>query len=97
MEAMRLRGKIKFFASHKGYGFVIGEDGKDYFLHANDLAGLSVAKDDLVEFGLQDHQRGPIAVNIVRITEAIPDDDDDECPMYVDMAREPIACLGASS
>jgi CspA family cold shock protein len=28
-----MRGKVKFFNEEKGFGFIGGEDGKDYFVH----------------------------------------------------------------
>lgn len=32
-------GKITSFVIEKGFGFIHGEDGKDYFFHANDFSG----------------------------------------------------------
>ena len=28
-----MEGKIKWYKREKGYGFITGEDGKDYFMH----------------------------------------------------------------
>ncbi len=32
-----MKGKIKWFNTEKGYGFITGEDGQDYFLHKSVL------------------------------------------------------------
>lgn len=39
-----MKGVIKTFFSDKGYGFIKGEDKKDYFFHFNDLDDLKEAK-----------------------------------------------------
>ena len=30
-------GKIKFFSQKRGYGFIVGEDNRDYFFHVTSL------------------------------------------------------------
>lgn len=32
-----MEGKIKWYKREKGYGFIVGEDGKDYFMHHSGL------------------------------------------------------------
>ena len=32
-----MRGVVKSFLESKGYGFIAGEDGKDYFFHINEV------------------------------------------------------------
>lgn len=34
------KGKIKKLVSDKGFGFILTEEGKDIFLHRNDLQGV---------------------------------------------------------
>ena len=46
-----MKGKVKFFNENKGFGFIAGEDGKDYFVHQSGLkAGVTVRENDAVEF-----------------------------------------------
>ena len=65
---MSIKGKIKWYNSKKGYGFIERDDGeKDVFLHASSVreAGLKfVSENQVIEFELQDSDKGPSAVNI---------------------------------
>ena len=61
-------GSIKKVVADRGFGFITGEDGKDYFFHRD---GLSASMDfdrvvggERVEFELQSSPRGPRAVNV---------------------------------
>ena len=46
---MKMKGKVKCYSPDKKYGFIIGEDGKDYFVHASKFQG-TLNKDDEVFF-----------------------------------------------
>ena len=60
-----MKGKVKFFNEMKGFGFVTGEDGKDYFIHQTGLKeGVSVKEDDEVTFDVVEGDRGPKAENV---------------------------------
>jgi CspA family cold shock protein len=60
-------GKIKFFNSAKGFGFISDtSDGKEYFFHYTGLIDKPVDKDDEVFFELEEGQRGIKAVNITK-------------------------------
>lgn len=37
--AERLKGSVKWFNNQKGYGFITGEDGKEYFVHYKFING----------------------------------------------------------
>ena len=58
-------GKVKFYNKEKKYGFITGNDGKDYFFHASGISNEIYLKDgDNVEFKIVDGERGPKAVEI---------------------------------
>lgn len=60
-----MKGTVKFFDSTKRFGFIAGEDGKEYFVHESDLnEGVSITDDDAVVFDVEEGQRGPKAANV---------------------------------
>ncbi len=60
-----MKGKVKFFNQEKEFGFIIGDDGKDYFVHKSGLQDdLIMGEDDLVEFSVEEGDRGPKAVKV---------------------------------
>ena len=60
-----MKGTVKFFNQKKGFGFITGEDGKDYFVHQTGLAeGVSLRDNDAVTFDVEQGERGPKAVNV---------------------------------
>jgi len=62
-----MKGTVKFFNEGKGFGFISGEDGKEYFVHMTGLAeGTTLRDNDAVEFEVEEGDRGPKAVNVKR-------------------------------
>ena len=60
-----MKGTVKFFNNIKGFGFIAGEDGKEYFVHQTGLKeGVSLNENDSVEFDVEQGDRGPKAVNV---------------------------------
>mgnify|MGYP006284888075 CR=1 FL=1 len=60
-----MKGKIKFFNEMKGFGFIAGEDGKEYFVHQSGLsAGVVVHDNDPVVFEVEQGDRGPKAAQV---------------------------------
>ncbi len=60
-----MEGSVKWFNRMKGYGFIAGEDGKEYFVHASAIAeGTFLRENDRVSFDPDEGEKGPIAKNI---------------------------------
>ncbi|HER45463.1 MAG TPA: cold shock domain-containing protein [Thermoplasmatales archaeon] len=60
-----MKGTIKWYNTRKGYGFILGEDGKDIFLHRTAVPDdMRLNEGDKVEYEIEDSERGPKAVNI---------------------------------
>ena len=60
-----MKGKIKFFNEMKGFGFVTGEDGKDYFIHSTGIeSNASLNKDDEVTLEVETGDKGLKAVKV---------------------------------
>ena len=61
-------GTIKKLVSDRGFGFITGEDGKDYFFHKDGLAESldfdRLVGGERVTFDLQSSDRGPRAANV---------------------------------
>jgi cold shock protein len=60
-----MNGKVKFFNREKEFGFIIGDDGKDYFVHKSGLEnGVDIDTDDKVEFSVEKGDRGLKAIKV---------------------------------
>ena len=60
-----MKGTIKFFNEMKGFGFIHGEDGKDYFVNKTSVQGdATLNENDSVTFDVEEGDRGPKAVNV---------------------------------
>ncbi len=60
-----MKGKVKFFNTMKQFGFIAGEDGKEYFVHQTGLKeGVTLRENDAVIFDVEQGDRGPKAVNV---------------------------------
>lgn len=59
-----MKGKVKFFDRVKEFGFIAGEDGKEYFVHESGIKKGPITESDEVQFDVEEGDRGPKAVNV---------------------------------
>ena len=58
------KGKVKFFNTDKGFGFITQSEGDELFFHVSELQSGTVNKGDSVEYDVGEGRKGPCAVNI---------------------------------
>lgn len=60
-----MKGNVKFFNEMKGFGFIAGDKGTEYFVHSSGIEqGLVLHENDAVVFDVEQGDRGPKAVNV---------------------------------
>ena len=61
----RVMGKVKWFNTTKGYGFIVPDDGsQDVFISAAKLNGLILKEDQRCSFVRADGKKGPWAKEV---------------------------------
>lgn len=69
----RVRGRVVFYRSKAAYGFIQGDDGRDYFVHVTQIletCGPVLRTGDEVDFVPVDQPKGPAATKVRRVTTA---------------------------
>jgi CspA family cold shock protein len=70
---MPMKGKVKWFNSNKGYGFIVTEDNKEFFAHWKSIVSKTpnelkvLEQNEKVEFDLLETQKGVQAINIIKL------------------------------
>jgi CspA family cold shock protein len=62
-----MTGKVKWFNSEKGYGFITTENGEDLFVHYSQILKdgfKTLEENEAVTFDVVDGQKGPQAANV---------------------------------
>ncbi len=62
-----IKGTVKWFNGEKGFGFITGEDEKEYFVHFSEIQkdGFKTLEDgEEVTFEVTQGQKGPQAANV---------------------------------
>lgn len=57
-------GKVKWFSSERGYGFIEQESGDDMFVHHSEIDGYALQEGEEVEFDIGEGRKGPCATNV---------------------------------
>ena len=63
-------GTVKWFSDKKGYGFIESDEGNDVFVHHTGIkeSGFkSLNEGDRVTFDVEQGNKGPKAVNVVKV------------------------------
>ena len=58
------KGKVKFFDTSRGFGFITQDQGEDIFFHVSELRTPTVNDGDRVEYEVGEGRKGACAVNI---------------------------------
>ena len=85
-----MKGKVKFFNEGKGFGFIAGEDGNEYFVHLTDLEGVNardLQENTPVVFEVTQGDRGPKAAH-VKLDQGGEESPAEEAPAEEEPAEE---------
>lgn len=67
---MVIRGQVKWFDPKKGYGFIVGPEGQDVFVHYSQIQGdgfRSLKDGEMVDYELTEGEKGAQARQVFRV------------------------------
>ncbi|MBR6072542.1 MAG: cold-shock protein [Acholeplasmatales bacterium] len=65
-----MNGKVKWFDSSKGYGFIVSEEGKDVFVHFSQIVQdgyKTLEEGQEVTFDVEVGEKGQLAKNVKKL------------------------------
>jgi len=63
-----MNGIIKWYNARKGYGFIVGEDKKDIFVHRDSIPErVYLNEGDQVEYEIEESDKGPKAIKVKKL------------------------------
>lgn len=65
-----MKGTVKWFNARRGYGFITGDDGADYYAHYTDINAegfRTMSEGDAMTFDVVNEEKGARAVNICKV------------------------------
>ena len=63
-----VEGTVRFFDSVRNFGFITGDDNKEYFVHISGIKeGTTIREGDKVSFKAVEGDRGPKAEEVEKI------------------------------
>lgn len=63
-----MKGKVKFYNVIKKWGFILGDDGLDYFVHHSQLKkDITLNKEDSVDFIPVESEKGWCAMKVRKL------------------------------
>ena len=69
---MPVSGQVKWFDAKKGFGFIVGPDGQDVFVHYSQIEGegfRSLKDGETVDYELVEGEKGSQAQQVSRSTQ----------------------------
>ena len=79
-----MQGKIKWFSGEKGYGYIFGDDEREYYFNVREVKGVDLPRNgDTVTFESGQGKKGPRATSVT-ITSKAPAGGNSNMPRHSD-------------